>query len=177
MNNKFHGIASALFCAFAASSPGAATTTYSNSVNAFISDYAHNKALFVGLGNTEDGSPATSAGYVSDGFASAQASKLNNGTAIVTSAGQSLAYFSAASASFLTTFDFSPSTKGRITLKLTGWAIATGSGVANVSTEIRQNGVDVAFTSVYSAGFSAPGQAIKLGLQKLSLVKTLNWQG
>jgi hypothetical protein len=177
MDSKFALATTAAIAALSVSVPATAVTRYNNEASGVGYDFSTNNYLFSVFKSTVDGSPATASGFVADGFASAQATKTNNGTATATASGQTYYFSGSANTFFETTFDFSPSTKGRITLKLTGWAIANGSGIATIGTSIQQNGSVLANSFTYSSESPALAFPTKPGLQKLSLIKTLNWKG
>jgi hypothetical protein len=157
-------------------SPATAATTYYNYVNAQILDRPNNNYILNSQIFSTDGSPVAVAGANPDGFASAQSTIANNGTATAAASGLSFVYGTESISEVFTTFDFSPTTKGRVTLKTTGWAIANGSGRAQVQTIIRLNNVTLVSRSV--ASFDSPTFGTpQPGLRKLSLITNVNWKG
>jgi hypothetical protein len=160
----------------AITAPATAATTYYNYANAQIYDPPNNNYILNVQISSTNGSPVAAAGGNPDGFAAAQSTIANNGTATAAASGLSLVYSTESISELFTTFDFSPTTKGRVTLKTTGWAIANGSGHAQVQTIIRLNGVTLVSRSV--ASFDSPTFGPpQSGLRKLSLITNVNWKG
>jgi hypothetical protein len=119
-----------------------------------------------------------------DGFATAQASRENYGTAIATAASTIFRtpeddlrgnYLAEARTKFESSFDFPQQTKGRVTIKLSGWAIANGVGYASVSSFIFLNQTLVAQRFAASSEVTEYGGLP--GFRKLNLSTTLNWKG
>lgn len=156
--------------------PAAAVTSYRNSADAYDKQGVVSKEILV---STTDGSVAVATNSGGDGYAGASASMLNNGTATASASSIYTPVDAIGATTFSTSFDFSPSTTGRVTLRLSGWAIGSGSGYASVESYIilTHAGSGQLFQSplVYSGnGYASPDVS---GLRKLSFVKTINWAG
>jgi hypothetical protein len=136
---------------------------------------------------SRDGSPVvrtvTRPGFP-DGFASAQASSENYGTAIATAASTIFRtpeddlrgnYLAEARTVFESSFDFPQQTRGRVTIQLSGWAIANGVGYASVSSFILLNQTLVAQS--FAGSSEVTGYGGLPGFRRLNITKTLNWRG
>ena len=170
-------LASAATLALFASVPAAAVTIHDTSAAIQgINFQPPTTILFGDSAKGNNGSPVSLAASLPDGFASAQATSANNGTAIAAASGLSFYYSAIAITTFRTSFDFSPETKGRIALRISGWTIANGSGEGSVLATIMHNGTVIGATTSYSTELGSINTP-RPGLQKLSLAKSFNWKG
>jgi hypothetical protein len=126
---------------------------------------------------SRDGSPVTQSRFTDGGFAAAQATSDNNGTAIATVSGVANSFQRAmAESAAHTQFVAPPTTRGQLTLRFTGFAIASGSGVAFINVLIIQNGITIGDHLTYSTEtdwFDTPNT----GFQRLSVTSRINWRG
>lgn len=126
--------------------------------------------------SSTDGSPISLTQAYAGGFSSALATSDNNGTAIASAAGFQSFYRAEAKNEFSSIFDFSPQTRGRITITVAGWTNATGAGWGDITSIVRLNGQVKAQSRVYSTENDV-WDTPRPGLQRLRLRSSFAWRG